>query len=150
KDYQKAKRRLLLFDYDGTLVPLTRFPYTANPGGGLFKIIGKLTEDLRNSIFIISGRTRSFLEKWFSDLPVNLVAEHGALLRLNDSSWKTPSINSKEWKKTARDIMQAYTRRCANSFIEEKEFSLAWHYRNADPGLAELRSIELYNELNDL
>ncbi|MFI5135106.1 MAG: bifunctional alpha,alpha-trehalose-phosphate synthase (UDP-forming)/trehalose-phosphatase [Chitinophagales bacterium] len=150
RDYQNAKRRLLLFDYDGTLVPLARLPQLASPGDGLFKIIGKLTEDVRNSVFIVSGRTRSFLEKWFSNLPVNLVAEHGALLRWKNSQWKSPAANHKEWKAIARNIMQTYMRRCANSFVEEKEFSLAWHYRNADPKLAELRSIELYNELNDL
>jgi len=150
RDYQSSKRRLLLFDYDGTLVPLARLPQLATPGDSLFKIIGKLTEDVRNSVFIISGRTRSFLERWFSQLPVNLVAEHGALLRWKNSQWKSPAATHMQWKTVARNIMQSYMRRCANSFVEEKEFSLAWHYRNSDPKLGELRSMELYNELNDL
>jgi trehalose 6-phosphate synthase/phosphatase len=36
-----------------------------------------------------------------------------------------------------------YSDRLPGSFIEEKEFSLTWHFRNADPELGLLRAKEL-------
>lgn len=150
RDYRKATRRLLLLDYDGTLVPLVRHPHLAAPGEMLFKIISQLSDDVKNSVFIISGRTRAFLEKCFNNLSVNLVAEHGALLRFANEAWNTPAVGHKEWKDTARQAMIACSRRCKGSFVEEKEFSLAWHFRNSEPELGELRALELFNELNHL
>ena len=38
--------------------------------------------------------------------------------------------------------------RTPGSFIEEKSFSLAWHYRKADSGLGELRAQEIIHNLN--
>lgn len=150
KDYRNASKRLLILDYDGTLVPLARHPQLAAPGETLFRIIHQLSDDVKNTVFIISGRTRMFLEKWFNNLSVNLVAEHGALLRFNNEDWKMPASDHKEWKDTARQVMLSFSRRCAGSFVEEKEFSLAWHYRNSEADLGELRSLELFNELNHL
>jgi trehalose 6-phosphate synthase/phosphatase len=55
-------------------------------------------------VVILSGRDKGTLENWFSSIKINLVAEHGI-----------------------------YFDRLAGSFIEEKEFSIAWHYRQFDP-----------------
>ena len=43
--------------------------------------------------------------------------------------------------------MELYVDRLPQSFIEEKEFSIVFHYRNADPELASLRVAELIDEL---
>jgi trehalose 6-phosphate synthase/phosphatase len=40
-------------------------------------------------------------------------------------------------------------RRCPNSFIEEKDFSIVWHYRNCSHDQGKLRSLELIGELNE-
>jgi trehalose 6-phosphate synthase/phosphatase len=45
--------------------------------------------------------------------------------------------------------MDSYARRCAGSFTEVKEFSVVWHYRNANPAQGKLRSMELLTELNE-
>ena len=54
-----------------------------------------------------------------------------------------------EWKEQVHQIMQMYVRRCPQSFIEEKTFSLVWHYRNASKEQGHLRAIELKGELQD-
>ena len=46
--------------------------------------------------------------------------------------------------------MEKYTDRCHGSFIEEKEAAVVWHFRNADPELAFVRSQELKSELFDM
>jgi trehalose 6-phosphate synthase/phosphatase len=46
--------------------------------------------------------------------------------------------------------MQSYVKRCPNSFIEEKEFSIVWHFRNAEAQQAKMRAIDLYGELRHI
>ena len=38
-----------------------------------------------------------------------------------------------DWKERVRPILQLYVDRLPGALLEEKEFSLAWHYRRADP-----------------
>jgi len=46
--------------------------------------------------------------------------------------------------------METYVDRTPGSFIEEKSYSLVWHYRKAPKGLGELRANELMNNLKYL
>jgi trehalose 6-phosphate synthase/phosphatase len=41
-------------------------------------------------------------------------------------------------------------KRCPRSFVEEKNHTLAWHYRNVDPELGFIRSRELLDSLDHL
>lgn len=147
-DYLLAERRLLLLDYDGTLVPFAATPQRASPTTGLLQLMNELAAHPQNDVYIISGRNKAWLQECFSSLPVHLVAEHGALYRPKGGAW-APEIWSKtDWKGEAHRIMQAYVIRCANSFIEEKEYSVVWHYRNSNPDQARLRAQELTTDLN--
>ena len=55
-----------------------------------------------------------------------------------------------EWKERIRPTLQLFVDRCAGSFIEEKNSTLAWHYRNCHPDLGFSRSSELQNTLLQL
>ena len=57
--------------------------------------------------------------------------------------WITELQTHNEWKEQVHNIMEMYVRRCAGSFIEEKEFSMVWHYRNANIEQGKLRAFEL-------
>ncbi|HKB43279.1 MAG TPA: trehalose-phosphatase, partial [Chitinophagaceae bacterium] len=57
---------------------------------------------------------------------------------------------SDQWKEEIRNILQVFVSRCAGSFIEEKSYSIAWHYRNTQPDLGLNRSRELINNLSHL
>jgi trehalose 6-phosphate synthase/phosphatase len=54
-----------------------------------------------------------------------------------------------DWKPSILPILETYIDRLPGSFIEEKEFSYAWHYRGADPELGPLRAKELMEHLVD-
>jgi trehalose 6-phosphate synthase/phosphatase len=54
-----------------------------------------------------------------------------------------------DWKPRIRPILEMFVDRVPGSFIEEKEFSLAWHYRAADPEVAPVRANELLGILVD-
>ncbi len=52
-----------------------------------------------------------------------------------------------EWKPRIRPILDLFADRTAGSFVEEKDFSLAWHYRAIHPSLAATRVAELKEAL---
>jgi trehalose 6-phosphate synthase/phosphatase len=149
-DFNKASKRCILLDYDGTLAPYQKIPSLATPSEELILLLKQLTNDPANEIVIISGRDAETLDKWLGHLPLNLVAEHGASLKYKNEDWKELAGMSTEWKEQIRPLMQLFVDRCAGSFIEEKKSTLAWHYRNTHPELGFQRSRELRNSLLQL
>lgn len=146
-DYNNGKKRLIFLDYDGTLVPFLKSPDKAIPDGKLIDLLQALTESNRNEVVIISGRDKKTLEKWFSNLNLTLVAEHGAWIRFPKRTWKTIEPLTANWKKDIKPILEVFVDRTPGTLVEEKEFSLVWHYRKADKDLAKLRSGELVDTL---
>ncbi|WP_207423075.1 trehalose-phosphatase [Desertivirga brevis] len=134
ESYYKAQNRLLLLDYDGTLTPLMPLPELAAPGEDLLVLLYRLTQDPKNSVYIISGREYMTLGKWLGHIPLNLVAEHGAWIKSPDEDWNPSADLSAEWIAPVKELLDDYSSKCEGSFVELKSYSIAWHYRNADPG----------------
>jgi trehalose 6-phosphate synthase/phosphatase len=147
-EYAKSEHRVLFLDYDGTLSPFKERPETAVPGAILLGILNNLSEDPRNDLVIISGRQKSLLEKWFNGLNIGLVAEHGAWIKEKDKDWVPAVKVESNWKEKVLPILRSHEDRLPGSFTEEKEFSLVWNFRSADPELASVRSKELADELS--
>ncbi|AGO13990.1 AaceriAGR132Wp [[Ashbya] aceris (nom. inval.)] len=151
QNYQKAQRRLFLFDYDGTLTPIVQDPAAAIPSARLLSILRKLVSDPKNQIWIISGRDQKFLSRWLGDrMPqLGLSAEHGCFMKdVSNSEWiNLASKFDMSWQIKVADIMEKYTEKTPGSFIERKKVALTWHYRRADPELAEYSAAELKKEL---
>lgn len=148
--YQVAKHCLFLLDYDGTLSPIVRYPHLAIPQAELIHTLKLLTNNKKNDVVIISGRPKKTLDEWFGGLRLNFVAEHGAFYKHVGYGWEIATSASTDWKEGAQTIMDKFTGRCPGSFVEEKHFSLAWHYRNSDTELGFIRSRELHNNLSAL
>ena len=146
RNYLEAEKRLIFLDYDGTLVNFSEDPMKAVPGDKLLHLLKELYSDSDNKVVIISGRKKETLSSWFGDLPVDIIAEHGAWLR-EDLLWSTANNLSQDWKADFYPMLQQFELRTPGSFIEEKDYSLAWHYRKVDKGLAELRAKEMMNNL---
>jgi trehalose 6-phosphate synthase/phosphatase len=151
--YIKAENRLLLLDYDGTLVSLMKRPELASPDSELLDLLSAIQENTKNTVVVISGRDREFLSEWLGSTNVDLVAEHGTWLR--EASWSgwqltTDKGYTDEWKQNILPILEMFSIRTPGSFIEEKAYALAWHYRKADSALGILRSKELLDSLHDI
>jgi trehalose 6-phosphate synthase/phosphatase len=147
--FRSASRRLLLLDYDGTLISYAENPKQAAPGPSLKQLLYELSSKEETDIYLISGRNSSWLDEHFSSLPINLIAEHGAKCKPKDGEWIQEIQTHSEWQGKVHNIMEMYVRRCPNTFIEEKEFSTVWHFRNADTEQGKLKAQELMGELND-
>ena len=150
KRYKKASTRHLFLDYDGTLVPFAKHPKLAVPNDELMRLLRQIASDEKSQVTIISGRDSATLEGWLNDLPVNLVAEHGASVRLKNGEWSHHREVDQSWKPIMRPTMDLYVQRSPGSFVEEKTHTLAWHYRNVHPELGFIRSRELLDNLHHL
>jgi trehalose 6-phosphate synthase/phosphatase len=145
--YTRAKNRLILLDYDGTLVPFSENPDDARPNREIMNILKRLVANTRNHLVIVSGRQRQTLDEWFNIPGINLIAEHGIWIKKAESKWKMIEQLENEWKKQIKPILEVFVDRTPGSFIEEKDYSLVWHYRKTDPKLAKIRSSELKETL---
>ena len=149
-DYISSTKRLLLLDYDGTLISFAKTPEDAEPDMELKRLLLLLAKKRKDHLAIVSGRDRSTMEQWLGGIPCTLVAEHGAWIRMDKhSGWKAQKTVSSDWKSQIMPILKTYVARVPGSFVEEKEFGLAWHYRKANPELGEIRSCELFDNLNE-
>jgi len=148
KDYMSANKRLILLDYDGTLKSFVASPSKtlARPTYKVRSVIKRLTSDKRNRVMIVSGRPKNVLETFFNDKGLGLVAEHGGWI-FDAGSWVKSSVTSKKWKKRVKPILEQYASRTPGALVEEKDFSLVWHYRKVSPDLAYVRKEELKMEL---
>ena len=148
--YRHAKKRILFLDYDGTLVGFQKKPELATPDEDLYKILDKLALKKGNEIVLISGRDRGAFTEWFGDKKYSLITEHGVWKKSPGSEWKLIEKMNKEWKEFIRPVIEFYVDRTPGSFIEEKNYSLVWHFRKCDPDLGNIRAIELKDELTSL
>ncbi|MBN2403319.1 MAG: bifunctional alpha,alpha-trehalose-phosphate synthase (UDP-forming)/trehalose-phosphatase [Spirochaetes bacterium] len=148
--YGNASARILFLDYDGTLVPFSSSPASAVPDEDLILLLKQLSSDKKNDVVLTSGRSQDFLEKYFSGIPLVLIAEHGAFIKMPSDEWKTLVSLNKEWKQQIRPLIELFSDRTPGSFVEEKEHSLVWHYRRSDAEFASIRAIELKSNLMHL
>jgi trehalose 6-phosphate synthase/phosphatase len=147
KDYRGSENRVIFLDYDGTLVPFASAPEAAKPDSELKKLLISLSRDVKNKVVIISGRNKETLETFFKDVNVDLVAEHGAWIRNGEYGWKITGEYNVDWKEKIKPILERFKRRTPGALVEEKDFSLVWHYRKVDPELSTVRVSELKDTL---
>lgn len=140
--YKAANYRLILLDYDGTLVDFVSFPDNAIPSNFLLKILSKLSIKPNTKVVIVTGRKSQSIDKLIGNLSIDIVAEHGAMIKENGQWYHLAKINT-VWKNLIFPVFNRILAECPESFIEEKHFSLAWHYRDVNPMLGHLFSREL-------
>jgi len=137
-DWRQAKKRLLLLDYDGSLVPFTEDYQAAAPPKTLLQLLETLSADRATDLVLISGRSADDLQAWFGELPINLVAEHGATVKkANNESWQTIEKVDTQWKKLLQPVLEKYVALTPGAKVEVKPHSLVWHYRAASPYYAQ-------------
>ena len=149
-DFKSAKKRILFIDYDGTLVGFTDKPENAKPDAELKELIRELNADENTNVVLISGRDKNTLGDWWQDVPVELISEHGVWNRQINGDWQLSENVKSDWMEIVRPVIENFVDRTPGTFIEEKNYSLAWHYRKADPELGDIRANELSNTLKEL
>ncbi|THH41350.1 bifunctional alpha,alpha-trehalose-phosphate synthase (UDP-forming)/trehalose-phosphatase [Neolewinella litorea] len=149
ESYEQAAHRLLFIDYDGTLMSFDPDPQAVKPDQEVLDVLVKLASDPKNTVVINSGRDKTTLEKWLGHLNVEMAAEHGVWMK-EKQNWQLNSNVVDGWKPKVRELLENLVSRTPGSFIEEKDYSLAWHYRNIDRDLGNKRVREFRDMLTYL
>lgn len=150
KAFKTANKKLLLLDFDGTLVGFKNNPKDAKPDAELFKTLDALHAKDGVDLVIISGRDRETFEDWFANKPYTLVTDHGVWLKQNGKDWEMLEHLKNDWMSSILPILETFVDRTPGTFIEKKRYSLAWHFRKTDPELGQKRAIELSTVLTSL
>lgn len=142
--WRNGQSRLVLLDYDGTLVPFAEKPEGAAPDADLLRILEQIASVPSTDLVLLTGRDRRTMDDWFGHLPIGLVAEHGVWVRRSAGDpWEIVEPLAVEWKERIRPILQTSARLVPGSMVEEKEYSLAWHYRAATGNVGPAHAREL-------
>lgn len=151
RSYARCRKRVLLLDYDGTMMPQTSV--NKRPSPEVVELLNLLCEDSQNTVFIVSGRPRALLADWFAHCPkLGLASECGYFYRWNAASeWDTsvPAVDV-AWKDAGLPVLELYTESTDGSYIEAKESALVWHYRDADPDFGTWQAKELLDHLESV
>ncbi|PRX54345.1 bifunctional alpha,alpha-trehalose-phosphate synthase (UDP-forming)/trehalose-phosphatase [Flagellimonas meridianipacifica] len=150
EDYGKAKNRLLFLDYDGTLTGFHKDPQKASPDEELYELLDKINSQENTTLFLISGRDKQTFTKWFLHKKYNMIVEHGVWISKEGEEFKLLEKVKDQWMEKIRPVLESFVDRTPGSFIEEKNYSMAWHYRNTDPDFGQKRATELNTVLTSL
>ncbi|KAF6169351.1 hypothetical protein GIB67_016521 [Kingdonia uniflora] len=130
--YKRTSRRAIFLDYDGTIMPQTSIVKT--PGPEIITVVNNLCNDIKNTVFIISGRGRHSLSEWFAPCEMlGIAAEHGYFTR-------------SQLENDCR-ACDEITETTDGSYIETKESALVCHHQDADPDFGSCQSMELLDHL---
>ncbi|AIY14959.1 bifunctional alpha,alpha-trehalose-phosphate synthase (UDP-forming)/trehalose-phosphatase [Cellulophaga baltica] len=149
-DYKTSKRRLLFIDYDGTLAGFHNNPQKASPDEELYDLLDAISSQENTDMYLISGRDKETFTKWFLPKKYNMIVEHGVWISENGAEFSMLENVKKDWMEKILPVLESFVDRTPGSFIEEKNYSLAWHYRKTDPDFGQKRASELNTVLTSL
>lgn len=146
--FKNSANKLILLDYDGTLVAHTPIPAEAIPSKHLLNLLFQLNNKTSTKTVIITGRGFLDIDRLIGFIPIDIIAEHGAMIKEN-KEWKEYINRDGLWKKKIYPLLNKITLECQGTSIEEKSFSLAWHYRKAEDQIGYTYSRELMRILEN-
>jgi len=130
------KKIALLLDVDGTIVDIGPSPSEVQVSGPLLQSLGRLHELSGGAVALVSGRRIDDLDRLFSPLALASIGGHGAEMRVNHGEvfyWAKPLPTD-----LRRRLVDA-AGTGAGIVVEDKEYSVALHYRKAPEHAEQLR-----------
>ncbi|KPI45993.1 uncharacterized protein AB675_375 [Cyphellophora attinorum] len=153
--YGNSKRRLIILDYEGTLVSSTTQKIMFPPPKRLTDILDDLMEDPKNTVYVMSSRMPEELEQLFKLVPgIGLIAEDGAFIREAGAADEWLELadldHVSKWKEGIRDMLKYSTDRVEGSLIQERHSSLVFDYTDADDMVSAVKhAAECANHINE-
>lgn len=153
--YEQANRRLLIFDYEGTLASWgSPSDIVLQTPKRLIDILNDLIEDRKNIVYVMSSRMPEELERLFRMVPgLGLIAENGAFLNepgTDDWIELIDLEHVKCWKPGMRSLLQYYVERTEGSKVEERHSAIIFNYAGCeDTSGASKQAAECANHIND-
>ncbi len=134
EDLLKNNQRVILFlDYDGTLVDFKNHPSMVHTSSNLLHVLNRLVSIESIEVVIITGRSLSQIKSQLPLRGLHFAANHGLIIEL--ANGKTQIVKeAKKIKPQLKKIKKeaiALSSKQENIFVEDKTYSLAFHYRAA-------------------
>lgn len=166
KAYDMAKRRVILLDFNGTIIvkePPGKYLKREilgtsgnKPPPAVLEALSTLSQDPRNLLFVVSGDSSENIMNALGPLSgIGLGVSNGAQfsppMKANQSQrdWFTFDLGV-DWdavKKQALPVLSKYTARSNGSFVKLTSFSIGWSYYSCDPEWGSLQAAHLVMEL---
>jgi trehalose-phosphatase len=134
---REGRHLLLLFDFDGTLAPFDPDPDAVYLDDDVRGLLAGLALKPRSTVGIISGRRLPDLEKRLK-IPgeVYIAGFHGLEIHTPGEAFMHPeAAAATATMRTVAESMRPHLPSLPGVFIEDKVFSIALHYREADPAV---------------
>ncbi|RLN57900.1 hypothetical protein BBJ29_005376 [Phytophthora kernoviae] len=180
--YMQSSRRVFLLDYGGTIIHreniamYVKKDFTAvtgkRPSPRMMKALTRLTQDPRNTVFVVSGVSQSNLTSALGHIRgLGLVSDNGALYswarsinidnpdvkmddgdNLTDRHWHQHSFKF-DWapvREAVDPILKVYCTRTNGSVLRYAKQSIAWNFRSTDPEWGLLQANSLQNDLEEV
>ena len=146
RDFVSA-RSLLAFDVDGTLAPIVSRPWDARIPPELQRRLAAFTS--RSTVAIITGRAVDDARRMLEFNPAYVIGNHGCEgLPGFESEAGLYAAECTQWLEELREENDAW-RETPGVTLEDKTYSLAFHYRHAprrDDALRALEALSLHLE----
>jgi trehalose 6-phosphate synthase/phosphatase len=104
------------------------------------QVLERISRHRGTELVLVTGRPKDIMSEWFNDPALHIVAEHGAWIRRGGQEWKLTRPLRTEWKEKVLPLMRDAADRLPGTFVEEKDYSVVWHYRQAEPDLGAARA----------
>jgi trehalose 6-phosphate synthase/phosphatase len=147
--FRSSAERLILLDYDGTLVNFAPTPDGATPTQRLLKVLSRLCATPGVTPVIITGRESANIDALVGHLPINIVAEHGAMIKINNK-WQKEIDSDDKWKQVVMEILEKQAALNPGSIIEKKQYAVTWHYRQMEEKAGAAAAKKLLAEIQPL
>jgi trehalose 6-phosphate phosphatase len=131
-------RWALFLDVDGTLVDIAPTPDAVTVGHRLVALLGVLNATLDGAVALISGRQIAKLDELFTPLLLPAAGNHGLERRNGDGVTVSPGVAPNMLDPVRADFDRFADAR-AGVVVEDKELSIALHYRLAPETAAPAR-----------
>lgn len=151
--YLKATKRLMFFDYEQTLQEITEEEESEKPLPRLINLLKGLSIDEKNLIFVISTQEIGKMIEWFKEVPlIGLAGECGFYYRYPNETTIEREIPNLDmtWKEAVRRILKGFTEQTEGSYINEKDSSISWVYKNCDSYFGYIQSNEIKTHLANI
>lgn len=129
-EIKKSDKISLFLDFDGTLSPLVTIPTKTKLPKNVKKLLRKLVKINKISLAIISGRMLEDIKKKVNVSGILYSGNHGMEWEFNGKRFTT-SVPKKthEALRQIKTEMEKVSANFKGSFVEDKKFSVAFHYR---------------------
>ena len=121
-------RHALFLDFDGTLVDIAQRPSAIAVPGDLPALLMRLQIFLGGAVAIVSGRPLADLVSYLAPADLDIIAEHGALVKRRGRPSPEPEV---VWPDSWQIRLERFLHDHAGAELEYKTSSIAVHFRRA-------------------